>query len=191
MPARIAASLSQNGEEEVQPSSSSTSPAAVATAPSQLWPTFEIKPPLTTGDKGQSSPDILHDAERVLAFITDERHLVAHSLYLDVQRRLDEWQQQQQQQSASTSPHHGKRHHYAPPHHRHPHNSHNKKGGGAGGGGGGGGRHEPRHWPHPHLRQHHHTTATSHDHDERHAKAQALLDSKRSVIETLEVSFRL
>ena len=37
------------------------------------------------------SPSLLHDLQRVLRFMEEERHLVAFELYRDVKRRLDSW----------------------------------------------------------------------------------------------------
>lgn len=54
-------------------------------------PPFEIRPPTTTGDKGDPSDSILQDAHRIFALIDDERHLVAHKLYRNVRERLNEW----------------------------------------------------------------------------------------------------
>jgi hypothetical protein len=58
-----------------------------------VTPAYEIHPPSTTGDMGLATPDVLSDATRVFDLIRDERHLVAHKLYRDVQRRIEVWQE--------------------------------------------------------------------------------------------------
>jgi len=53
-------------------------------------PRFAIRPPCTSGDKGEPSASVLKDAHRVLALIEDERHLTAQKLYHDVKRRIEQ-----------------------------------------------------------------------------------------------------
>ena len=60
----------------------------------QYVPTFSIQPPETAGDKGEPSKSILKDTERIFAFIEDERHLVAHRLYENVKRRIQQIEDQ-------------------------------------------------------------------------------------------------
>lgn len=57
---------------------------------SQYVPSFQIRPPETAGDKGEPSKSILKDTERIFALIEDERHLVAHRLYENVKRRIQQ-----------------------------------------------------------------------------------------------------
>jgi hypothetical protein len=57
-------------------------------------PAYQIRPPLTTGDKGEPSTgesSILTDTRRIFDLIEDERHLTAHALLVSVQKRLEEW----------------------------------------------------------------------------------------------------
>jgi len=51
-------------------------------------PPFEILPPTTSGDDGTPSSSIVGDVNRVFRFIDDERHLVAHKLFLTIRQRL-------------------------------------------------------------------------------------------------------
>ena len=55
-------------------------------------PRFAIRPPCTTGDKGEPSPSVLNDAHRVFALLEDERHLTAQKLYHDIKRRIEQWE---------------------------------------------------------------------------------------------------
>ena len=66
-------------------------------------PPFEIKAPTTSGDDGAPTLSILKDAERVFAFMNDERHLIAEKMYLDVKHRLDEWCKNQTVEVGSAS----------------------------------------------------------------------------------------
>lgn len=60
----------------------------------QYVPSFSIRPPVTAGDKGDPSESILKDTERIFALIEDERHLVAHRLYENVIRRIQQLEDQ-------------------------------------------------------------------------------------------------
>ena len=71
-------------------------------------PPFEIKAPTTSGDDGTPTLSLLKDAERVFAFMSDERHLIAEKLYLDVKHRLDEWNKNQVGASLPKSHRNGK-----------------------------------------------------------------------------------
>jgi hypothetical protein len=86
-------------------------------------PAYQIRPPLTTGDKGEPSnstcngstssstgeSSILNDTRRIFDLIEDERHLTAHALLVSVQKRLEEWrstthnEQQQHQDEISNT----------------------------------------------------------------------------------------
>ena len=50
---------------------------------------YAIKPLSTVGDSGKPSHSVANDLRRVVNFIQDERHLVAHELYEDVKSRLE------------------------------------------------------------------------------------------------------
>lgn len=60
----------------------------------QHVPSFSIRPPETAGDKGEPSKSIVKDTERIFALIEDERHLVAHRLYENVKRRIQQFEDQ-------------------------------------------------------------------------------------------------
>ena len=62
---------------------------------------YTITAPLTTGDLGQPSESIQKDTERILDFITDERHLTAQDLLHNVLERLEAWERKQQQDKES------------------------------------------------------------------------------------------
>ncbi|KAL7566764.1 hypothetical protein ACA910_019362 [Epithemia clementina (nom. ined.)] len=68
---------------------------------------YTIRPPLTTGDKGDVSDSILHDARRVLDFMEDERHLTAQTLLHSVQERIHAWDEAHPSPSST--------HHHQPP----------------------------------------------------------------------------
>jgi hypothetical protein len=46
---------------------------------------------LSSADNAAPSSSTLRDIQRVISLIEDERHLVAHELYLNVKERLDDW----------------------------------------------------------------------------------------------------
>lgn len=60
-------------------------------------PRFIIHPPMTAGDKGVPTKSLTQDAERVFAFIEDERHLIAHELYTSVRQRIQEWEEKRRE----------------------------------------------------------------------------------------------
>jgi len=78
------------------PTASSPSPRGPELLPPEQQLYYEIKPPLTTGDKGGATPCVRRDAQRVLDLADDERHLVAARLLETVKRRVAEWEVEQQ-----------------------------------------------------------------------------------------------
>lgn len=60
-------------------------------------PRIVIKPLSTVGDSGTPTESVAEDILRVLDLIEDERHLVAHDLYLNVQSRLGNLKKQKQE----------------------------------------------------------------------------------------------
>lgn len=54
---------------------------------------FHIRPACTIGDDGSPTPSVLRDAQRVLHFIDDERHLTAQKLLQSVQSRVTAYEQ--------------------------------------------------------------------------------------------------
>ena len=62
---------------------------------STAQPRFRIRPPMTAGDKGIPSRSLSKDMDRVLCFIEDERHLIAHELYTSVQSRMKVFEEKQ------------------------------------------------------------------------------------------------
>lgn len=51
---------------------------------------FRVSKPTTSEDNGSPSNSCEGDIRRILRFIEDERHLVAHTLYVDVLKRIRE-----------------------------------------------------------------------------------------------------
>jgi hypothetical protein len=62
---------------------------------SENVPPYSIRPPMTSGDKGIATSCLFKDVERVFNFIQDERHLVAHDLYLSVASRIKDFHEKQ------------------------------------------------------------------------------------------------
>jgi hypothetical protein len=56
-------------------------------------PRYEIKPPSTLGDKGKPTESLPEDVRRLFCLIDDERHLTAHKLLEDINRRIQEYHQ--------------------------------------------------------------------------------------------------
>jgi hypothetical protein len=68
---------------------------------------FTIRPPLTSADMGAPSASILKDAQRVLDFIEDERHLTALKLYESVKSRIDTWDGTRKKRASTRNPNKG------------------------------------------------------------------------------------
>jgi hypothetical protein len=151
----------------------------------------DIAPPITTGDKGLPTPDVLRDAERVFEMVRDERHLVAHKLLLDVRKRIQVWQESGMKGSTSGG---GSPYMSRSQYKRIRRTSKRmKKGHGSGVNGGTPAVSFPSHaggasTPHASVGSSVYDLSTFED--GKYAKAKALLDSKEHEIETLEVRRR-
>jgi hypothetical protein len=64
-------------------------------------PRYEIKPPSTLGDKGEPTEFLQEDVRRLFCLIEDERHLTAHKLLQDIQRRIQEWEKSEASAASS------------------------------------------------------------------------------------------